>query len=360
MKKLSITVLFFLSLFTLTGCTPDGQLFLEDKQVVENTLILTFEADLKESVDLKIELLPDDNSKSSIVYDHSFVSGNYSEDVTIPNLEVNTKYTIKLTQITGKYLSNFGVVNNKIRVYPYASEISTELLNEYLGVVNAFYESNNFKYIYEFDLRFVENGTTYSHSETIDMDFYNGLKTYSIYTINSNSEVTTIHTYSEKNGNGFDLYFNQNNQGWQHVFETENNLENIENQIDLDLRHAISIEKSIDGVKSIYEVVLDYQGYSVLYGNIKDFFGGGSSVLQGNETLQIHLEVTNGNITLIQFDVTMLIEPFLDENFDLSLSHCNYSVAFSKYDQINPIIIPEEVKWLSRLFVFCVYCIMSI
>lgn len=268
MKKLSITVLFFLSLFTLTGCTPDGQLFLEDKQVVENTLILTFEADLKESVDLKIELLPDDNSKSSIVYDHSFVSGNYSEDVTIPNLEVNTKYTIKLTQITGKYLSNFGVVNNKIRVYPYASEISTELLNEYLGVVNAFYESNNFKYIYEFDLRFVENGTTYVHSETLDMDFYNGLRTYSTYTINNNSQVSTIFIYSEKNESGYDLYFNQNNQGWQYVFESENNLDNIENQVYLDLRQVIGIEKTIDGNTSIFDVVLSFQGYQELYSDM--------------------------------------------------------------------------------------------
>lgn len=343
-KKLSSLVLFFLSLWILTGCTTDGQLFLEDMQVVEDTVILKFKADLNESVDLKIDLLPDDNSKRSVIYEHSFFSGNYLEDVIIPNLEVNTKYTIKLTRITGKYLSNFGVINNKIRVYRYASEISTELLNEYLGIVNAFYASNNFKYYYKFDLSFVENRTKYVHSETVDMDFYNGLTTFSTFTINSNSEVTTLIMYSEKNGNGFDIFFNQNNQGWQHVFETENNLENIQNQIDLDLRNAISIEKSIDGVKSIYEVVLDYRGYSVLYGNIKDFFGGGSSVLQGNETLQIDIEVTNGKITLIQFDVTMLIEPFLDENFDLSLSYYNYSVAFSKYNQISPIIIPEKVK----------------
>ena len=344
MKKIFILVFVFLTLLTLTGCTPDGQLFLEEKQVVEDTLILTFKADLNESVDLKIELFPDDNSKSSITQEHSFSVGNYLEDVTLSNLQVNTKYTIKLTQITGKYLSNFGVIDKEIRVYPYASEISTELLNEYQGIVNTFYASNNFNYMYEFDLRFVENGTTYVHSETLDMDFYNGLRTYSTYTINNNSQVSTIFIYSEKNESGYDLYFNQNNQGWQYVFESENNLDNIENQVYLDLRHAISIEKSIDGVKTIYEVVLDYQGYSVLYGNIKDFFGGGSSVLQGNETLQIYLEVTNGNITLIQFDVTMLIEPFLDENFDLSLSHYNYSVAFSKYGQINPIIIPKEVK----------------
>lgn len=77
---------------------------------------------------------------------------------------------------------------------------------------------------------------------------------------------------------------------------------------------------------------------------MKDFFGGGASVLDGNETLPVHIEVANGNIVSIEFDVSMLIEPFLDENFDLSLSYYNYSVAFSNYDQISPIIIPEEVK----------------
>lgn len=75
------------------------------------------------------------------------------------------------------------------------------------------------------------------------MDFYNGLITYSTYTINSNSDITTIHTYSEKNESGYDLYFNQNNQGWQYVFESENNLDNIENQVYLDLRQVIGIEK---------------------------------------------------------------------------------------------------------------------
>ena len=344
MKKILILAFALLFLPSLTGCTPDGQLFLDGKQVVEDTLILTFEADLNESVDLKIELLSDDNSKSSISYEHTFKAGSYSEDVTISYLQVNIKYTIKLTQITGKYLSNFGVIDKEIRVYPFASEISTELLNEYQGTVNKFYASNNFNYLYEFDLRFVENDTTYIHSETIDMDFYNGLTTYSMYTINNNSDVSTIYTYSEKNGSGYDLYFNQNNQGWQYVFESEDNLENIENQVDLDLRQAIGIEKTIDGNTTIYEVVLSFQGYQELYSNMKDFFGGGASVLEGNETLPVHIEVVNGNIVSIEFDVSMLIETFLDENFNLSLSYYTYSIAFLKYDQISPIIIPEEVK----------------
>jgi hypothetical protein len=343
-KKIFILVFVFLTLLILTGCTPDGQLFLEEKQVVEDTLILTFEADLNESVDLKIELFPDDNSKSSITQEHSFSVGNYLEDVTLSNLQVNTKYTIKLTQITGKYLSNFGVIDKEIRVYPYASEISTELLNEYQGIVNTFYASNNFNYMYEFDLRFVENGTTYVHSETLDLDFYNGLRTYSTHTINNNSQVSTIFIYSEKNESGYDLYFNQNNQGWQYVFESENNLDNIENQVYLDLRQVIGIEKTIDGNTSIFDVVLSFQGYQELYSNMKDFFGGGASALEGNETLTVHIEVANGNIVSIEFDVSMLIEPFLDKNFDLSLSYCNYSIAFSKYGQINPIIIPKEVK----------------
>lgn len=344
MKKIFFIVFTLLSLLALTGCSPDGQLFLDDKQVVADVLTLTFEAEMKESVDLKIDLIPDDSSKTSITYDHSFRVGNYTEDVTIPNLEINTKYTIMLTQISGKYLSNFGVIDNEIRVYPFAAEISSELLDEYLGIINNFYANNNFSYSYEFDLRFVKNKTTYVHSETIEMDFYNGLRTFSTYTINNNSEISTIYTYSKKNGNGYDLYFNQNNQGWQYVYETENNLENIENQVDLDFRQIISIEKEIDGNTTFYEVVLDYQGYQELYSNIKDFFGGGSSALEGNETLPVHIEVKDGKIVSIEFDVSMIIEPFLDENFVLSLSYYTYLISFSNYGQVSPIVIPDEVK----------------
>ena len=67
------------------------------------------------------------------------------------------------------------------------------------------------------------------------------------------------------------MYFNQNNQGWQYVFESENNLDNIENQVDLDLRQVIGIEKTIDGNTSIFDVVLSFQGYQELYSNMKDF-----------------------------------------------------------------------------------------
>ena len=343
MKKIIFFVMVVLSV-SLSGCTPDGQLFLEDKQIVDDVLILTFEAELKESVDLTIELIPDDSLNSKISYNHTFQAGNYAEDVSITNLERNTKYTIKLTQITGKYLSNFGVIDKEIRVYPFASEISTELRNEYLGIVNTFYACNNFNYVYEFDLSFIENKITYVHSETIDMDFYNGLRTYSTYTINNNSERSTIYTYSEKNGNGYDLYFNQNSQGWQYVFETENNLDSIENQIDIDLREVISIEKEINGNVSIYEVVIEYEEFQQLYKNIKDFFGGGAFVLEGNETLPIHIEVENGNIVSVEFDVSMIIEPFLDDNFDLNLSYYSYIITFSNYGAIDPIVIPDEVK----------------
>lgn len=344
MKKIFFVVFILLSLLALNGCTPDGELFLEDKQVVEDVLTLTFKASLKETVDLKIELVPDDRAKDTISYEHSFQDGSYTEDVTIPNLEVNTKYIIKLTQITGKYLSNFGVIDNVVRVYPFASDISTELRNEFMNIADDFYASNNFRYSYEFSLKFVENQTAFTHSETVEMDFYNGLTTFSTIIINSNSDISTIYTYSEKNGNGYDLYFNQNNQGWQYVFEAENNLDNIQNQVDLDLRHVIGIEKTVEEGTSFYKIILEYQGYQELYNNIKDFFGGGSSALDGNETLLVHIEVYNGNIVSIEFDVSMIIEPFLDENFEMNLTYYTYSISFSNYGQVSPIIIPNEVK----------------
>jgi hypothetical protein len=343
-SKTFILLIIILLSIALVACTPDGQLFLEGKKVDEDVLTLTFDARLKESIDLKIELIPHDNAKSTITYEHLFRNGNYTEDVTLRNLEVNTRYFIKFSQITGKYLSNFGVIDNVVRVYPYASEISTELQNEYMSIVDSFYKSNNFKYKYVFDLKFVENKKVYTHSETIEMDYYNGLTTYSKFTKNSNSNVSIIYTYSEKNGSGYDLYFNQNNQGWRYVFEAENNLDNIQNQVDLDLRHVIGIEKSVSNDKIYYDVILEYQGYQSLYDNIVRFFDGIMIDLEGNETLLVHIEVKNGKIVLIKFDVSIIIEPFLDANFDLNLSYYTYSIEFTNYNLVNPIIIPKEVK----------------
>ncbi len=106
----------------------------------------------------------------------------------------------------------------------------------------------------------------------------------------------------------------------------------------------IGIKKNASEDKIHYDVILEYQGYQLLFDSIVKFLNIEMIELEGNETLLVHIEVEDSKIVFIEFDVSMVIQPLFDKNSDLTISFYTFSLKFSNYDQVSPIIIPEAVK----------------